>query len=96
MLKASCEKYSDDLFITYNEVSLTYQEFYAKVKELKNIYDDFNSVNDFVLVNEKKISSYYLPIDYQDKEIFTKRKPLSKNANTSRVPGFLLRSYKNK
>ena len=59
MLNASCEKYSDDLFITYNEVSLTYQEFYAKVKELKNIYDDFNSVNDFVLVNEKNPIRFY-------------------------------------
>ena len=33
-----------------------------------------------VLVNENKNSIYYLPIDYQDKEIFIKRKPLSRNA----------------
>jgi type II restriction enzyme len=41
-----------------------------------------------VLVNEKKYSIYYLPIDYQDKEIFIKRKPLSKNAKRAGWQGF--------
>ena len=41
-----------------------------------------------VLVNEKKYSIYYLPVDYQDKEIFVKRKPLSKNAKRAGWQGF--------
>ena len=41
-----------------------------------------------VLVNEKKYLIYYLPIDYQDKEIFIKRKPLSKNAKRAGWQGF--------
>ena len=41
-----------------------------------------------VLVNEKKYSIYYLPIDYQEKEIFVKRKPLSKNAKRAGWQGF--------
>tara|TARA_B100001750_G_scaffold69837_1_gene55760 strand:+ start:1120 stop:1569 length:450 start_codon:yes stop_codon:yes gene_type:complete len=41
-----------------------------------------------VLINEKKYSIYYLPVDYQDKEIFVKRKPLSKNAKRAGWQGF--------
>ena len=41
-----------------------------------------------VLINEKKYSIYYLPVDYQDKEIFEKRKPLSKNAKRAGWQGF--------
>ena len=41
-----------------------------------------------VLINEKKYSIYYLPVDYQDKEIFVKRKPLSINAKRAGWQGF--------
>ena len=41
-----------------------------------------------VLINEKKYSIYYLPVDYQDKEIFVKRKPLSANAKRAGWQGF--------
>ena len=41
-----------------------------------------------VLINEKKYSIYYLPVDYQDKEIFVKRKPLSANAKRADWQGF--------
>ena len=41
-----------------------------------------------VLVSEKKYSIYYLPVDYQDEEIFVKRKPLSKDAKRAGWQGF--------
>ena len=41
-----------------------------------------------VLVNEKKYSIFYLPVDYQEKEIFVKRKPLSSTAKRAGWQGF--------
>ena len=41
-----------------------------------------------VLKAEKKNAIYYLPVDYQDEEIFVKRKPLSKNAKRAGWQGF--------
>ncbi|MED5354507.1 MAG: DpnI domain-containing protein [Bacteroidota bacterium] len=41
-----------------------------------------------VLVSEKKYSIFYLPVDYQDEEIFIKRKPLSKDAKRAGWQGF--------
>ena len=41
-----------------------------------------------VLVNEKKYSIFYLPVDYQEKEIFVKRKPLSSTAKRAFWQGF--------
>ena len=41
-----------------------------------------------VLKAEKKSAIYYLPVDYQDEEIFVKRKPLSENAKRAGWQGF--------
>ena len=41
-----------------------------------------------VLKAEKKNAIYYLPVDYQDEEIFIKRKPLSENAKRAGWQGF--------
>ena len=41
-----------------------------------------------VLVNAKRHSIYYLPADYQEKDIFVKRKKLSVNAKRAGWQGF--------
>ena len=41
-----------------------------------------------VLKTERKSAIYYLPVDYQDTEIFVKRKPLSENAKRAGWQGY--------
>ena len=41
-----------------------------------------------VLKAERKSAVYYLPVDYQDEEIFVKRKPLSEDAKRAGWQGF--------
>ena len=41
-----------------------------------------------VLKAERKSAIYYLPVDYQDTEIFVKRKPLSENAKRAGWQGY--------
>jgi len=41
-----------------------------------------------VLKADKKNAIYYLPVDYQDEEIFVKRNPLSQNAKRAGWQGF--------
>jgi len=41
-----------------------------------------------VLKNEKKSAIYYLPVDYQDRDIFEERKPLSSTAKRAGWQGY--------
>jgi len=41
-----------------------------------------------VLKAGRKSAVYYLPVDYQDEEMFVKRKPLSKDAKRAGWQGF--------
>ena len=41
-----------------------------------------------VLKNEKKSAIYYLPVDYQDREVFEARKPLSSTAKRAGWQGY--------
>ena len=41
-----------------------------------------------VLKGDKENAIYYLPVDYQDENIFVKRKPLSQNARRAGWQGF--------